>query len=92
MRRRPCVPKALDDGSVPHNGEGRIDVLGRHPLGPTAQNSDSELLTRTLMVCCGEPTMNSVVDQLPSLPSLAIPRQHELAQQYREMRRKVYMG
>jgi hypothetical protein len=45
------------------------DILLLHPPGPTAQNSDSAVLNRTLTLLL-EPTKNPYVDQFPSIPSL----------------------
>lgn len=47
-----------------------IDSLARQPPAPTTQNSDNDVLTRTLTDCLGVPTWNLTVDQFPSTPYL----------------------
>lgn len=46
------------------------DVLFKQPPGPTAQNSESDVLKRTLTRSELEPSKTLMVDQLPSIPSL----------------------
>jgi hypothetical protein len=50
---------------------GQIYVPPTQPPGPITQNSERAVLTNTLTGCASVPTRNLMVDQLPSIPSLA---------------------